>query len=203
MSKDRPMARKSPSQARSAETVSFIIEAAARILETAGHDGFSTNAVASTAGVSIGTLYQYFPNKDAIVGALLDRETTQLLVGTEEALEQPTAEKALSVLISAAIEHQFRRPKLARFLDVEEARFPYDIATLNVNNKVTEAAAQILERFNLPIEEDKYLAARDLIAIMKGIIDTAGSNAETDYRTVESRVRRAIFGYLSLHNART
>jgi AcrR family transcriptional regulator len=203
MSKNRPMARKNPSQARSAETVSFIIEAAARILETAGHDGFSTNAVASTAGVSIGTLYQYFPNKDAIVGALLDREAAQLLVGTEDALEQPTAEEALSVLISAAIEHQFRRPKLARFLDFEEARFPCDIVTLNVNNKVTEAAAQILERFNLLIEEDKNIAARDLIAIMKGIIDTAGSNAETDYLTVESRVRRAIFGYLSLHDART
>ena len=64
-------ARKVPGQARSRETVSVILEASARILESDGPRDFNTNAIAVKAGVSVGSLYQYFPNKDAIVLALI------------------------------------------------------------------------------------------------------------------------------------
>jgi AcrR family transcriptional regulator len=66
--------RKKPRQARSEETIKAIFEAAARILQTQALDGFNTNAVARLAGVSIGTLYQYFPNKNAILIAMARRE---------------------------------------------------------------------------------------------------------------------------------
>ena len=55
--------RKTAQQARAKVTLGAIIEAAARILETQGLDGLTTNHIAATAGVSIGSLYQYFPNK--------------------------------------------------------------------------------------------------------------------------------------------
>lgn len=64
-------ARKMPGQARSQETVSVVLEAGARILESDGLRGFNTNAIAAKAGVSVGSLYQYFPNKDAIMLALI------------------------------------------------------------------------------------------------------------------------------------
>ena len=57
----------------------IIVEAAARILEQAGLGAFTTNAVAQRAGVSIGSLYQYFPRKEALIGALIIRETSLLL----------------------------------------------------------------------------------------------------------------------------
>jgi AcrR family transcriptional regulator len=66
--------RKKPVQSRSEGTVEAIFEAAARILQTQGPSGFNTNAVAKLAGVSIGTLYQYFPNKSAILIAIAQRE---------------------------------------------------------------------------------------------------------------------------------
>ena len=53
------------------------MEAAARILEERGLEGYTTNAVAERAGFSIGSLYQYFPNKDAITIALIQRETAR------------------------------------------------------------------------------------------------------------------------------
>lgn len=196
--KNRPLPRKSPRQSRSAETVGIIIEAAARILETDAHDGFSTNAVATKAGVSIGTLYQYFPNKDAILGALLARETAQFLSQAAAALEKSVAEEALAALILAAIEHQFKRPKLARILDFEEARLPFDSATQNINDGITEVALQILMRLESPLPEDAKVTARDVIAIMKGVIDAAGSYADCDPVSVERRARRAVFAYLSL-----
>ncbi|MFY8208565.1 MAG: TetR/AcrR family transcriptional regulator [Caulobacter sp.] len=67
--------RKSPRQSRAQESVDCILEAAARILEAEGEAGFTTNAVAQRAGVSIGTLYRYFPDKRAVLVALAERET--------------------------------------------------------------------------------------------------------------------------------
>ena len=59
--------RRIPRQARAAETVAAIIEGAAQILEAGGLAAFTTNAVAERAGVSIGTLYQYFADKNALL----------------------------------------------------------------------------------------------------------------------------------------
>lgn len=72
--------RRSPRQARATETVALILEAAAQILEAGGLEAFTTNAVAERAGVSIGTLYQYFANKKALLLALAQREIESTLV---------------------------------------------------------------------------------------------------------------------------
>ena len=66
--------RKIPAQQRSRASVEAVLEAAAQLLEGAGERGFNTNAVAERAGVSIGTLYRYFPDKRSILTALARRE---------------------------------------------------------------------------------------------------------------------------------
>ncbi len=63
-------ARKSPRQQRSRETVAVLLTATARVLARDGYARASTNRIAEVAGVSIGTIYQYFPNKDALVLAV-------------------------------------------------------------------------------------------------------------------------------------
>lgn len=78
--------RRIPRQARAGETVAAILEAAAQILEAAGLAGFTTNAVAERAGVSIGTLYQYFTDKDALLRMLGEREMTATLAAVGSAL---------------------------------------------------------------------------------------------------------------------
>ena len=65
--------RKVPRQERSRRTMERILDAATRVLAERGYDGASTNRIAAAAGLSNGSLYQYFPNKDAIVVAVLDR----------------------------------------------------------------------------------------------------------------------------------
>jgi len=62
---------RSPRQQRSRQKVELILEATVRVLDRDGMEGLTTNAVAAAAGVSIGTLYQYFRNKEAILDALL------------------------------------------------------------------------------------------------------------------------------------
>ena len=192
----RPRPRKAPKQARSSETVKVIVEAAARILEERGHDGFSTNAVAERAGVSIGSLYQYFPSKAALIGALIVRETTLLVEDAEGAAAQPSGKEAISAFIAACVSHQFRRPKLARLLDFEEARLPFDADTERVGERIQEIILQMLGRPDLPCQSDPHAATRDLIAIVKGMVDAAGRNSESDQDAVIIRVEKAVFGYL-------
>ncbi|HEY8121058.1 MAG TPA: TetR/AcrR family transcriptional regulator [Myxococcota bacterium] len=82
--------RKRPSQGRSRVTVTSILEAADRILRTDGYEAASTNRVARVAGFSVGSLYQYFRDKQAIVGALIDRDLSVEAEQINGALDQPT-----------------------------------------------------------------------------------------------------------------
>lgn len=79
--------RRTPSQDRSRRTVERILEAATRVLSERGYDGASTNRIAKAAGVGNGSLYQYFPNKDAIVIAVLDRFADRLADRLGEEIE--------------------------------------------------------------------------------------------------------------------
>jgi AcrR family transcriptional regulator len=176
--------------------VTAIVEAAARILEEDGHGGFSTNAVAERAGVSVGSLYQYFPSKDALIGALIVRETSLLIAEVEVAAARRDGRAALSDLITACISHQFRRPRLARLLDFEEARLPFDPQTQWVGERVHRLVGNMLGKADLPVQPDIDAATRDLVAIIKGMIDAAGQHGEDDQTKLGTRVRRATFGYL-------
>jgi AcrR family transcriptional regulator len=71
--------RRIPSQARSEQTIRIIFEAAAQVLKDSGEAALTTNRIAQRAGVSIGTLYQYFDSKEAIVLAMLARERGQVM----------------------------------------------------------------------------------------------------------------------------
>src|SRR5689334_12776867 len=74
----RTVPRKSPRQERSKATVDTILDATARVLVQEGYDRASTNKIALRAGVSVGSLYQYFPSKEALVAALIDRHMEEM-----------------------------------------------------------------------------------------------------------------------------
>ena len=106
-------------QRRSRATVDALLEATARILIKEGYDKASTNHVAEVAGVSVGSLYQYFPSKEALVAALIDRhnqEVTQAIeVEVAEAMELPL-EPAVRKLVEVAMRAHRIDPKLHRVL---------------------------------------------------------------------------------------
>ena len=179
------------------ETVRIIVEAAARILEQAGLGAFTTNAVAQRAGVSIGSLYQYFPRKEALIGALIIRETSLLLGDWEKAADRSDAWDALDEMITSAVDHQLRRPVMARWLDMEEARLPFDPDRQRVIGRLRDLLAHVMDRADLAMGYDVRIAAQDVLAIIKGIVDTAGEAGEADRPLLVGRVRRAVFGYLN------
>lgn len=192
----RTRPRKIPRQGRSLETVRAIVEAAARILEQEGLGAFTTNAVAERAGVSIGSLYQYFPDKEALIGALIVRETSLLIADCEAGKISASGRDALKGLIAAAVNHQLRRPALARLLDLEEARLPFDEDTQLVTRRLRSILLFTLARPDLPQQPDPEVAAQDLLAIIKGMVDAAGERGEQDRGALGLRVGRAVWGYL-------
>ncbi len=98
--------RKKPRQRRSQQTVAAILEATARILVEEGSKGLNTNRVAELAGVSIGSLYQYFPNKEAMVLALAEEHLAKqikILGGLSEELHKLPLSEAIRIVIRTLI----------------------------------------------------------------------------------------------------
>lgn len=93
-----------------------ILEAAARILDRQGWGRFTTNAVAEVAGVSIGSLYQYFPNKLALVEAILRRHFDDVLSALRSPDEQTSRIERIEGLVSGMITAHSAYPSLHRVL---------------------------------------------------------------------------------------
>jgi AcrR family transcriptional regulator len=111
--------RKVASQERARATVDALVEATARILVKEGFDKASTNHIAEVAGVSIGSLYQYFPSKEALVAAVIDRHNQDLMQVVRGALAKVAAlpiEQAVRKLVATAIDAHRIDPKLHRVL---------------------------------------------------------------------------------------
>lgn len=99
--------RKAPRQSRSQATVTAILDATAHILLERGFAQTSTNAIAERAGVSVGSLYQYFSNKDELIAALHARHGEQMMAVIQRALTKAmdaTLDDALGGLIEATVE---------------------------------------------------------------------------------------------------
>lgn len=101
--------RRRPRQARSRQTVEFVLEAAAQVFAARGYAGATTNHIAERAGVSVGTLYQYYPNKDAVLLALAERHLeesgarlAEVAAGLRAA--RPGLEELVRALVAAAVE---------------------------------------------------------------------------------------------------
>ena len=78
-----------PAQSRSRQSFAAIVEASAQVLEEQGYKGATTNRIAERAGVSVGTLYQYFRSKDEIFTALIEKESIAYLAAIEKNVPGP------------------------------------------------------------------------------------------------------------------
>jgi AcrR family transcriptional regulator len=111
---------KAPQQARSKETVELILRATAHILRSEGYSSCSTNRVAKKAGVSVGSLYQYFSSREVLVTSLAERHVKNMQDTMLQALSSLRSdapfEKTVRVLLRAILEHHARDPALHRVL---------------------------------------------------------------------------------------
>ena len=175
--KVRTNPRKSASQERSRATVDALLEATARVLINEGYDRASTNRIAEVAGVSIGSLYQYFPNKEALVAAVIDRHTQAISEATRDALVKAAArpiEVAARAFVSAGIDGHRVNPRLHGVLAEQIPR----VGRLeNIEANVREGYALVrgyLEAHREEIEvADLDLAAFVLVTVVEALTHAA------------------------------
>lgn len=193
--------RKRPLQARSTATFDAVLEASARILEQHGLLALNTNEIARLAGVSVGTLYQYFPTKEAILAEIIRRKRLSLFNGLTAVLQGAKGERfeeTARKLIEVTIRHQADKPNFARALDYAYAALPLQKETDALNAKIVAAISKHLAEYDLPDPEE---AARDVVAITRGMVEAAGLRGEKDRTALAGRICRAVLGYLDTAQA--
>ena len=182
--------RKIPRQQRALATCAAIVEAAARILEAQGEAALNTNRVAEVAGVSIGTLYQYYPDKTAILVALVRRER-EMFLGRLQSIPADGVD-AFDAMIAEAISHQFARPRLALAIERLEPMLALDSEAAEMAQQIADLSAQRLAaRFGA-------LAPSDLVTgviIARSLINAAAEGVLPTERLTD-RVGQAVAGYL-------
>jgi len=193
-------ARKSPRQQRARATVEAIVEAAARILETAGPAGFNTNAVARRAGVSVGSLYQYFPGKQALVAELSRRNAEAALEGLARVATRTSGQPTLARLrafVRFAIAQQAERPRLSRVLDQFEEALPLTTDARASTPAILALLTPVLTAGEAePNAVALDLIAGDCLALARTLIDRALDGGSLSCVGLEDRVVGALAGYL-------
>jgi AcrR family transcriptional regulator len=169
--------RKAPRQSRSQATVTAILDATARILVGRGLAAASTNAVAELAGVSVGSLYQYFPNKEALVSALHARHGEQMMAVIQRALIRAmdaTLVDALSGLVEAAVEAHCVDADLHRVLEEQIGSMDVDALHQEYVDVMEDRIVALLARHRDEITApDLKLAAYMLMHAAHGLVHAA------------------------------
>lgn len=187
--------RKRAVQDRSRATVAAVLEATARILGEDGLDAVTTNAVADRAGVSVGSLYQYYPNRDAILADLLRGKLEALLDEMRVAVGQPTFKGAVRAMLGALSRSYIERPALASALAYVETLVGDDEEVGRLRAALGRTTVDFLAAHDVP---DPQTAARDVIALSRGMALAAGQAGESDHEMLLDRMERAVLGYLKV-----
>ena len=171
--------------------------ASEQVLLRAGLQGFNTNAVAKRAGVSIGSLYQFFPGKEAILAALvrdMRRDMLSDLVAAQRSTEINDLTDAVGAMIDASLKHHLRAPELTEILEQAEAQLPLDAETQALKSNMSELVLSVFRQHAI---EKPETVAQDIIAMCHGMVDAAIAAGERDFHAISIRLRRAANSYLA------
>ena len=164
--------RKSPVQARSSASVDALLEATIQVLLSAGKEQLTTTKVALRAGVSVGTLYQYFPNKSALLQAALKRHLDEVTEAMERVCREQkgnTLQHMATALINTFLDAKMRDAKTSVALysvssDVDGAKIVQQMGV-----RSNKAIVGMLSTAREPLTRDPQLVASMLQSAMVGV----------------------------------
>ncbi|PYT94823.1 MAG: TetR/AcrR family transcriptional regulator [Acidobacteria bacterium] len=193
--------RKTPIQARSTASVNAILDATIQVLLKMGKERLTTTRVALRAGVSVGTLYQYFPNKSALLQAALKRHLDEVTNAVELVCKQQegaTLRQMATALITAFFEAKMKNAKTSVALysvssDVDGAKIVQQTG-IRSNKAIVEMLASSRE----PLPGDPELVASILQGAMAGIIRRLLESAapENQFQTLQDELILFASAYL-------
>ena len=195
--------RRRPVQARSAALVEAVLEAAARVFDAKGYEAATTNEVAELAGVGIGSLYQYFPNKASLVTALHERHVAEVADAALSALDGADAlpeEETVRRLVERVLEVHRRRPGLQRVLHERMPQLAYPEPESEAGQRFLATLCRWLKA-RRPGLEAAERSARTLLRMGEALVHAAvlapGGPRDAD----AGEIVRALAGYLGAGQA--
>ncbi len=199
--------RKSPVQARSVASVEAILDATIQVLLKIGKERLTTTRVALRAGVSVGTLYQYFPNKSALLQAALKRHMDEITEAIELVCEEQsrrTLREMVTALLTAFLEAKMRDVKISVALysvssDVDGAKI---VRQMGVRSN--RAIARMLSTASEPLMADPQLVASMLQGAMAGVSRRMleSGAAEKEYDSLRGELIFLACAYVDARSAR-
>lgn len=173
-----PSPRRTPRQRRSRAIVDAIVQAGRELLATEGPGGLTTNRIAERAGVSIGSLYRYFPNKEAVVAAVCEGETGRQVADLSASQRWPIEDLPLREALAAIVDFQLDRHRQLLALGREFYRAHHGAYALTprmgaaVEQRLRAfLAARAPELHVRSLDHAAFLVARGLSAIVRKALD--------------------------------
>ncbi len=193
--------RKRPVQARSETTVAALFEASIQVLLAVGYRKLTTTRVAARAGVSVGTLYQYFPNRQALIASVIERHLEDVVGSIELACKdlygRPLEEVATG-LVDAFISAKCARTEVSRALHEPLADVGGAELVRAAEIKAAGSVAGVLSTCSDAAFEDEYRLALLLVVSSSSLLQTslAGTATPLDPQTIGAHMRAMALGYL-------
>jgi AcrR family transcriptional regulator len=195
--------RRTPQQVRSQERVNLILDTAADLFAEVGYEPATTNSIAERAGISIGSLYRYFSDKDAILRALAKRHQEQVRGIFDQVFEGDLIYLPLAVLldrlIDPFIELHMACPAYKQILLGSDVSADIAAANEELDREIVRRMVEVL-RLTAPGLEAKrvHLVAMVCKAQVKTLLSLVGSSNDREFRAqVTAEVKRMLRGYLA------
>ena len=200
--------RKTPVQARSTASVNAILDATIQVLLKVGKERLTTTSVALRAGVSVGTLYQYFPNKSSLLQAVLKRHLDEVTSAVELACKGQagtTLRQMATVLITAFFEAKMRNVKTSVALYSVSSDLDGAKIVRQTGIRLSKAIVEMLTSSREPLAKDPALVASILEGAMAGVgRRLLGSDSpEKHFPSVQQELILFASAYLEASSVRT
>ena len=167
--------RKSPSQERSRQTIERILNAATRIFHEQGYAGTTTNDIADEADLSIGSLYQYFPNKDALLAALTKRHITSTTSSLAAMIGELPGDSGFDVILRTVVRFLVEQHDLddLHLLVMHTAPRTHEInlELEQAKTQLVEIASVLLTKINIVGDQQKLIARMVVATIDAAVHD--------------------------------
>lgn len=198
----RASARKKPKQERSVAMVEALLEAAARVFVKEGYAKATTNRIAAAAGVSVGSLYQYFPSKDAIAVELLRRYRDGLVALVASRLEDASREtfpRIVRDLLRDLLHAEGINPALHRVLIEQVLRTSARKEMLGFEERLEEVIVRALEASDAGVGLNHELAAFILVRVVLAIVQSVVvDRPRLNTPELVDELTRLVVGYVGL-----
>jgi AcrR family transcriptional regulator len=200
-SKIRAEARRTPRQARSRATVDAVLDATAQVLVEVGYARCSTNRVAEAAGVSIGSLYQYFPSKEILIQAVIERHLASLreaMISSFAEVRSHSLADTTAALIEGLVRAHARAPELHRIVLQDIPRSVRMAKVRDWEQSLHRAVVMLLEQRKAELRvKDLELAAFVVVVVVDALTAASLLYRHFPQRAVFASMQDLLLRYLA------